>query len=150
MKIFNRTMLVFALVGSMSMALVQTVGASVAFKGRGNGQITSVQPGPTGVAMSGVATGQATQLGEYTRTENILLNPADGTFTGDVTFTAANGDQLTADIAGAFTSAATASGSYTFTGGTGRFANASGTALFSIVLTDASHFTVAFNGSMDQ
>ena len=140
-------MLVFALVGSMSMAII--AGASVPFKGSGNGQITGVQPGPTGVLMSGVATGQATHLGEYTRTENILLNPANGTFTGDVTFTAANGDQLTADISGAFTSAATASGSYTFTGGTGRFANAAGTALFAIVLTDQVHFTVEFSGSLN-
>ena len=149
MKTLNRTILAFALISSMSMALVQTASASVPFKGRGNGEITGVQPGPTGVAMSGVASGQATHLGEYTRAENILLNPADGTFTGNVTFTAANGDQLTADISGAFTSAATASGNYTFTGGTGRFADATGTAVFSVVLTDASHFTVAFNGSMN-
>jgi hypothetical protein len=72
-----------------------------------------------------------------------------GTFTGDVTFTAANGDQLTADIAGAFTSAVTASGTYTFNGGTGRLENTTGLAYFSVVLLDGGQFTVEFNGSFD-
>ena len=148
MNILNRKMLALALVGSMSMVLVQMIVASVPFKGTGAGEITNVQPGPSGLAMSGVATGFATFLGKYTRDEHILVGP-DGSFTGDVTFTAANGDQLSAAIAGGFTSGTTAGGTYTFTGGTGRFANAAGIAYFSITLTDATHFNVGFNGSLD-
>jgi hypothetical protein len=148
MKILNRTMLALALVGSMSMVLVQMVNASVLFKGTGAGEITGVQPGPTGLAMTGVAAGNATFLGKYNRSEHILIAP-DGSFTGGVTFTAVNGDELTADISGGFTSGTTAAGTYTFTGGTGRFANAAGIAYFSVTLTDATHFNVGFNGSLD-
>ena len=124
MRKFNRSMLVFMVVGAMSLALVQIVGATAPFKGKGAGEVTNAQPGPLEgeVLLTATATGQATHLGEYTRVEHIdLLN---GVFTGDVTFTAANGDQLTADIAGGFTSGSTAAGTYTITGGTGRFANA--------------------------
>jgi len=46
MNILNRKMLALALVGSMSMVLVQMVVASVPFKGTGAGEITNVQPGP--------------------------------------------------------------------------------------------------------
>ena len=142
-------MLAFALVGSMSMVLVQIVRASVPFKGNGYAEIIAVQPTGLGVLMTGAGTGQATQLGQYSRIENILLNPADGTFTGDITFIAANGDHLTGTIAGAFTSGTTASGSYTFTGGSGRFANAAGTASFAVSLTDSTHFTFDFSGSIN-
>lgn len=136
----------FLFAAVFSFALAQTVIATVPFKGNGIGQITGGVPG---VSLTGVATGNATHLGRYTRTETILLG-AGGTFTGDVTFTAANGDLLTADIAGAFTSLTTASGTYTFTGGTGRFEGATGTAFFSVELLDAGQFTVAFNGTLDK
>jgi hypothetical protein len=144
MTLFNRTILALALVGVMSMVAA----ASVPFRGSGHAEVIAVQPIGTQVLMTATATGQATHLGRFTRIENILLNPADGTFTGDVTFTAANGDHLTANITGGFTSASTASGSYSFTGGTGRFANAAGTAYFSATLSDPSHFTVEFGGSI--
>jgi len=148
-KMMKKFMLVFALVGAMSMALVQTVGASVPFKGTGNGAVTGMAPGPLPgeVLLTAAATGHATHLGEYTRVENIDLY--QGQFTGDVTFTAANGDQLTADFTGAFTSGSTAEGTYTFTGGTGRFTNATGTTSFAIALSDPAHFTVDFNGSIN-
>jgi hypothetical protein len=148
MRSINRVMLAFGLISSMSVAAVQTLAAGVPFKGTGNAQITSVQPGPAGVSMTAAATGHSTQLGDYNRVESILVGP-DGSFTGDVTFTAANGDQLNGKIAGAFTSAATAAGSYSFIGGTGRFANATGTAYFVVSLMDPVHFSVAFNGSLE-
>src|SRR5262245_55164299 len=112
MKMMRMIMtLVLALSGLVNVGLGQPVDESAAFKGTGAGQITGAQPGPTGLALSGSATGKATLLGRYTRVENILVGP-DGSFTGEVTFTAANGDQLTAGIAGAFTSATTAAGTY--------------------------------------
>ena len=149
-NIFGRMMMVLAVVGLMSVTLVQIANAGVPFKGSGTGGIVDAQPGPTGdLIITAHAQGNATHLGNYSRVETIVLAPS-GTFTGTVTFTAANGDQLSADIAGGFTSAATASGSYTFTGGTGRFENATGTAYFSVALTDPVHFTVEFNGSIDK
>ncbi len=148
-NIFGKMMMVLAVGGLISVTLVQIANAAVPFKGRGTGEIVGVQPLPTGVLITANARGNATHLGNYSRVENILLAP-DGSFTGDVTFTAANGDQLTANIEGAFTGPATASGTYSFTGGTGRFATATGTAYFSVALTDPVHFTVDFNGSINK
>jgi hypothetical protein len=148
MKMFKTMVLGFSMAALMSMTLVQMAYASVPFKGNGNAQITNVQPGPNGGDLiTASASGQATHLGNYTRVENILVN--QGGITGDVTFTAANGDQLTAEIDGAFISPTTAAGTYSFTGGTGRFANASGTAYFSVSLTGPGTFIVEFNGSLD-
>jgi hypothetical protein len=130
----------------MSIAFVQTTIASVAFKGNGLGQITGGEPG---VSLTGIASGIATHLGKYTRTENLFFGP-NGTFTGDVTFESANGDLLIATTAGAFTSETAAAGTYTFTGGTGRFEGTTGTAYFSVQLLPAGQFTVEFNGSLDK
>jgi hypothetical protein len=130
------------------MATVQTAGASVPFKGRGNGEIIAQQPIGNMVMITATGIGQSTHLGRFTRIENLLLDPNTGTFTGDVTFTAANGDHLTADITGGFTSQTTAAGTYTFTGGTGRFADATGSADFAVALTDPTHFTFEFGGSI--
>jgi len=121
---------------------------SVPFKGSAAGAIVAASPGPGGVLATVVASGRATQLGQFSREESVLLNPASGTITGTVVFTAANGDQLFGTVAGQFTSPNTAVGSYTFTGGTGRFENAAGEADFSLATPDGIHFTVAFDGSV--
>jgi hypothetical protein len=92
------------------------------------------------------ATGNATHLGKFTRTENVVLG-ANGAISGTVVFTAANGDQLAASFTGNFTSPTTATGTYTFTGGTGRFSDATGTASFQAA-TDGLHFTIAFQGTI--
>ena len=146
MKNYKRTLLAFTLIASMGIALVQTASATVPFKGYGNGQITGGVPG---VSLTGIATGIATQLGRYTRSETIVFG-AGGTFTGDVTFTSADGELLTADIAGAFTSETTASGTYTFTGGTGRFEGTTGIAYFAVELLEGGQFKVTFNGALDK
>jgi hypothetical protein len=67
-----------------------------------------------------------------------------------VVFTAANGDQLFAEIEGVPTgSPTTVGGTYTFTGGTGRFSDASGMAEFTgVIASDGIHITVAFEGTM--
>ena len=118
------------------------------FKGKGNGQITSLLPGPGGVAVVAVCEGTATHLGRFSRLEDLLLDPNTGTFTGDIFFTAANGDQLVGIVAGAFTSPTSAAGTYTFTGGTGRFEKATGRADFVVSMPDGIHFTVRFDGTL--
>lgn len=123
--------------------------ANAVFRGAATAEIVSVVPGPDGVEMTANGSGYATQLGKYTRVETILLDPATGTFTGTVVFTAASGDQLTADVAGAFTSQTTASGTYTITAGTGRFTSATGTADFAVNLVDGSHFVADFAGTIE-
>lgn len=133
----------------MSFSAVAGATSAQPFKGNAEGTITDVSAGPEGVALGGFASGHATQLGLYTREEQLLLNPATGAFTGEIVFTAADGDELHCTLAGNFISATDAIGVYTITGGTGRFAQASGTAEFFASLPDGIHYTVEFEGSLD-
>lgn len=121
----------------------------VPMRGSGSAVVTSFVPGPTGVAISAEGSGYATHLGKFTRQETILLNPNDGTFTGSIDFVAADGSELHCEFTGGFTGPATATGTYTFDGGTGRFENASGEAAFSIVQSDPANFTFEFDGVID-
>jgi hypothetical protein len=121
----------------------------VPMKGSGEGQITSFTPGPNGVAITAEGSGEATHLGRFSRSEEILLNPTTGAFTGSITFIAADGSELYCTFTGAFTGAATAEGTYTFTGGTGRFEDASGEASFSILQSDPANFSFEFSGLID-
>ena len=125
-----------------------SAGDQVPFKGRAKGAITSTTPGPDGVMLTVLAKGKATQLGKFTREEMVLLDPLTGTLTGDIVFTAANGDRLVCTFAGAFISPTTAAGTYAFTGGTGRFAHASGTADFTASTDDGTNFIVEFEGTL--
>jgi len=124
--------------------------APLPFKGNAEGTITGVSAGAEGVTLTGSAEGQATHLGQYTREEQLLLNPVTGTFTGTMIFTAANGDQLWCTIAGNFISATDAIGIYTFSGGTGRFEQATGEADFLASLPDGVHYTVEFDGVLEK
>jgi hypothetical protein len=120
----------------------------VPFKGSAEGAVISLTPGPEGALLVVLAEGQATHLGKFTREEMLILNPATGTIAGTVVFTAANGDQLIGGVTGQFTSPTTVVGTYTFTGGTGRFENAVGEAAFSLATPDGTHFTVEFDGTL--
>ena len=124
------------------------VDGQVPFQGRAEGAIASVSPDPAGVVLTVLANGHATQLGQFSREEVVLFNPLTGTLTGDIVFTAANGDQLFGLVAGGFISPTTATGAYTFTGGTGRFTNASGRADFVLSTADGIHFSVEFEGTL--
>jgi hypothetical protein len=116
---------------------------TVPMRGGGNGQII----GQNGAVITAIGSGEATHLGKFTREETITLN--DGTVTGTMVFTAADGSQLFCEFAGAFTSAATVAGEYTFTGGTGRFDGATGEAFFDITLGEAGSFSFAFAGTIE-
>lgn len=73
-------------------------------------------------------TGTATHLGHFTLHREATVNPSEGKIEdGQVTLTAANGDQLNATFNGTLDPATgKAVLSYEWKGGTGRFANASG------------------------
>jgi hypothetical protein len=141
---------------SFGLALFTLIGAGLPaeaanqgpLKGNGEGSVTSFVPGSEGITMTTVAQGNATHLGLYTREEVILLNPGTGTFQGQIVYTAANGDQLFGTVAGGFTSPTTATGIYIFSSGTGRFANASGSASFVLATPDGLNFKVRFEGSL--
>jgi hypothetical protein len=125
-----------------------SAGESVPFKGSAQGAIVGAVPDPGGLLLSVLAEGNATHLGRFSREEAVVFNPATGAIAGTVVFTAANGDKLYGTLAGQFTSLTTVAGSYTFTGGTGRFANATGEADFSLTTPDGVHFTVEFKGHL--
>ncbi|HUR53332.1 MAG TPA: hypothetical protein VMZ71_04340 [Gemmataceae bacterium] len=114
------------------------------FRGSAAGMVTGVAP-PNELIIE--YTGTATHLGRFTREEHLFLN-ADGSFTGTMVFTAANGDELWLDFEGAFSSATTAEGTYTFTGGTGRFSGATGGATFEAYTPDGIHVEARFEGTI--
>jgi len=138
---FGLALLAFALPTQLQ---AEVGGSNRPFKGQAAGMVT-------GVALSGAlvveTTGYATHLGAFKRTENTFLGPG-GAISGSLIFTAINGDQLWADFSGGFTSPTTAEGTYTFTGGTGRFSGATGTAKFQATTPDLVHLTVSFEGSI--
>ena len=119
-------------------------GSNRPFKGIVAGAITGIAPSG---ALVVVAIGEATHLGNFTRTEYVFLGPG-GAIAGSLVFTAANGDQLSADFSGNFTSPTTAEGTYTLTGGTGRFRDATGTASFQATTSDGIQIEVSFEGSI--
>ena len=99
--------------------------------------------------MSTIGVGEATHLGRYTREETLVLHPVTFEFAGTITFFAAvDGDELEVSFGGGFNSATTAVGTYTITGGKGRFANATGGAAFELVTPDLVHAAVTFDGKI--
>ena len=104
----------------------------VPFRGRLEGIVATVTPlTPPFVAVTLEGEGNATQLGHFDVSSSIVANEADGTAVGTYEFRAANGDTLTADytesftptdVPGVFSDVITAN----ITGGTGRFAGATG------------------------
>jgi hypothetical protein len=128
---------------------VPVLGArSVPFKGTWTGVTVSADPTnfPV-VAVVSDGEGQLTHLGRYFMTSPHTSNVFTGETLGDQIFTAANGDQLTAYCEGfpAFQPDGTVSGALDceITGGTGRFAGATGSYEFFLVaspLPDGSGF----------
>ena len=107
-------------------------GEQVPFKGSLGGDVerTFIPGNPPLVLVEVEGTGKATQLGRFTFSAPHYVNLATRTATGSYQFTAANGDMVFAD----FTGQATPIGggvlyieeTATITGGTGRFAGATG------------------------
>ena len=104
----------------------------VPFKGRlelDRGVVTPLTPPIVSVEIEGG--GNAAQLGEFTVSVPHLVNRSTGMLVGSYEFTAANGDTLTADFVGHAVPSGVPGVLYvvetaTITGGTGRFAGATG------------------------
>ena len=109
-------------------------GDHVPFKGSLEGVVTITPLTPPFVSVSIEATGKATHLGKFTLEIPHIVNRSNGTAVGSYQFVAANGDTLTADFTGQATPTSTPGVLYieetaTITGGTGRFAHATGSFL---------------------
>ena len=141
---------------SASVAPTQTPaagGANLPFRGDISGT-THADVAPPNITIYSEGTGTAAHLGRFTATaasSGVLGNPSG---TGPWTFTAANGDQLLASTAstavprGPDSADVTTIG--TITGGTGRFAGATG--MFTVRFIDVHNEATAtgtFSGSFD-
>jgi hypothetical protein len=149
-RFFLRAAPALVLLGVLGFALPAAADEPLPFRGAADEMLTDVAPlGPNLLLLTVTATGEATHLGQFTGIEEVVLNLADGTFAGTRVFVAANGDRLYADVEGAFTSATTAEGTFTFTGGTGRFRDASGEADFEVVTSDGIDLALTFEGTIE-
>ena len=105
------------------------VAAETPFKGTVNADETVV-PSPPTASLTRDGTGTDTYLGRYTEHIVMTINLPTLSSTGTATFTAANGNTLTATVIGQATRTGPTSLSivevYTVIGGTGRFADATG------------------------
>ena len=130
------------------------VAAETPFKGTVNADETVVVTPPT-ASLTRDGTGTATYLGRYTEHIVMTINLPTMASTGAATFTAANGDTLTATDDGQATPTTTPGvlsivEVYTITGGTGRFADAIGTFTGGIIVTQATGVsTGTFSGVID-
>ena len=123
--------LALAVVVALGLAGPAAAGEPVPFKGSLEGDVTVSPLTPPFVQVDVDATGNATQLGEFALAIPHKVNRADRTAVGTYEFTAANGDMLFADFTGTATPTAIPGVLYieetaTITGGTGRFAGATG------------------------
>jgi hypothetical protein len=106
-------------------------GVQAPFKGSFNGDVTLTPLDPPFVEVDVDATGNATRLGRFSLTIPHVVNRANSSASGSYEFTAANGDAVFADFTGQAIPTSTPGVLYivemaTVTGGTGRFAGATG------------------------
>ena len=122
--------LALAVLVVLSLAGPLAAGEPVPFKGSLAGDVT-VTGAPPILSAEVDGAGTATQLGQFTVEIPHLVDVRFGTAAGTYTFTAANGDKVYATFTGIATHTATPGVLYieetaTITGGTGRFAGATG------------------------
>ena len=98
--------------------------------------------------------GDATHLGTSTWVSDALSCPATWEQTGDITFTAASGDELWMRFSGTFTfdqsGNAIFQGDYTITGGTGRLEGSGGTGAYWGMAIPNSVGEISFNGTLEK
>lgn len=131
----KRFRLVFAIALSVAAALGLAgpiaAGEQVPFKGSLEGTATVTPLAPPFVSVYVEATGNATQLGRFTLDIPHIVNRANLTATGTYEFSSANGDAVYADFDGVsmptdVPNVIAIVETATITGGTGRFAGATG------------------------
>ena len=146
--------LVAAFAVSLASVAVSAAAAGTPFKGTVNAVETSQVVSPT-ASVTRNGGGTATHLGKYTEHITLQINLPTRHAIGAATFTAANGDTLTATLDGQATPTASPGvlsivEVYTITGGTGRFAGATGTFTLKSVVNQATGVSSGtFSGTID-
>jgi len=155
MKIRRPLFLAVIAVAAVSLTSIaaSAVAAETPFKGTVNADETVV-PSPPTASLTRDGTGTATYLGRYTEHIVMTINLPTLASTGTATFTAANGDTLTATVIGQATRTGPTTLSivevYTITGGTGRFSDATGNfTLHSTVDQTTGLSSGTFSGAVD-
>jgi hypothetical protein len=138
-----------ALVG-LGLAGPAAAGEEVPFQGRLDGDVTITPLDPPFLSVLVKGTGNATHLGQFAWASLFVANVA----TGSYQFTAANCDMLFADLTGQATPTATPGvfssvDTATITGGTGRFAGATGSFISERLFDTTAGTTFgSFNGTI--
>ena len=145
--------LVSALAVSLASVAVSAAASETPFKGTVNAVETGTVVFPTRF-LDREGTGTATYLGRYTEQVTMVINIPTMASTGTARFTAANGDDLLATVAGQATRTSPTTLSivevYTITGGTGRFADATGTFTLNSTLDQVTGVSSGtFSGAID-
>jgi hypothetical protein len=148
--------LFLALVATTALLASVAVSATAAvtpLKGKVDAVETGTVVGPTRFLVRDGG-GTATHLGKYTEHITMQINLPTRHSMGAATFTAANGDTLTATVEGQATPASPGVLSiievYTITGGTGRFAGATGTFTLESIANQATGVSSGtFSGAID-
>ena len=137
----------------LAAALPGAMAAETPFKGSFQAVETHAVQFPT-LTVAGIGTGNATHLGKFTMTYDAEVNLLTHVGIGSIEFIAANGDRLFADILGQSTPTGTPNvvsivEILTITGGTGRFAGASGTLISERLLDQVTGVTSgSFEGTI--
>lgn len=140
-----RRPLFFAVVAVTAVSLASIAVGAVAAETPFKGTFAGVETGVTVFPIRSITRegeGTATYLGKYTSHLTAQINLLTSHATGAATFTAANGDTLTTTVDGQATPTTTPGvlsvvEVYTITGGTGRFADATGTFTLDYIVTQA-------------
>jgi len=146
--------LLIALALVLSLAGPAAAGEEVPFRGSLEGSATITPTNPPIVSVHVEATGNGTQLGRFTVEVPHVVNAATRVGSGSYLFTAANADTLTAEFTGQATLTPTPGvltivETATITGGTGRFAGASGSFISRRVFNQVTGLTTgSFEGTI--
>jgi hypothetical protein len=123
---------VLALIALLSFPVLAQDEQGIPFKATVSGTVTAPVPiNSTTIFAVGTGGGKGTVLGKFTYVIPHYVNLANGTLTGVIAMTAANGDVLLGTVVGQVTPTATPGvitlyEEITITGGTGRFEDAAG------------------------
>ncbi len=148
------TALAVVVVALTALAVPAAAGTAVPFKGRVQGAETSTLIDPTHLSVTRENTGNATHLGHFTAVEHFVVDLTTfPTATGTEVFTAANGDLMFATTFGVATPIPGTTNlsleeMVTITGGTGRFAGATGTVTGDRVLAATGLSAGSFDGTI--